>query len=138
MIEELKDTPNTMVGFRVSKHVTKTEFDRVIHPAVHELIQRTGKLNYLFILDLGIINYSFGSWLEEVMLETKSRAQSRAAIVTAPGFSLLLKAILRRITPGEVKIFSDSELDDAILWASDQKSLSANEMVFQEEDDKRE
>ena len=137
MIQELKDTPNTMVGFRVSKDVTKTEFSSVILPAVHELIQRTGKLHYLFMLDLSVINYSFGTWLEEVMIETKSGPESRAAIVTAPGFSLFLKSIFRRVNPGQVKIFSDSGLDNAIQWVSEQKSLSANEMVFQDEDDKR-
>ena len=138
MIHELKSTPNTMVGFRVSADVTRAEFDRVLLPAAHELILRTGKLNYLFLLEPSITNYDFGSWLEEVMVETNTGLQSRAAIAIPHDFSFLIKSVLQRVVPGHVRVFFDDDLDTAIQWASGQKSLDVHENVFQEEDDRRE
>lgn len=137
MIHELKDTPNTMVGFHVSDKVTRREFDQVLLPAAHELILRTGKLNYLFLLGPDILNYDFGIWLEEVMIESNTTLQSRAAIAILGSYSSFMKSVLHRVIPGHVRIFPDNDLGEAILWASGQKSLAAHEMIFQTEDDKR-
>lgn len=137
MIQELKDTPNTMVGFQVGDRITRHEFDRVLLPAAHELILRTGKLNYLFLLDPTVVNYEFGIWLEDFMIETNTALRSRAAIAIPDGYSSFLKCVLQRVIPGYVKIFSESDLDRAILWASGQMSFSSLKIVYQQEDDKR-
>lgn len=137
MIHELKDTPNTMAGFRVLGGVTRDEFNKVVLPAVQELILRTGKLNYLFAVDQSVTDFSFGTWLEEAMIETNNTEKwNRAAIVTASGSDTFMGKAFHRIIPGEFKLFLNNEIDEAILWVSEQTSFS-KQMVYQEEDDRR-
>ena len=83
MIEELKDTPNTMVGFRATGDITKEDFDHVVLPAVAELVKRTDKLNYLLVLDTAIKNFTIGVWLKDAMLGLNNLGKwNRGAIVT--------------------------------------------------------
>ena len=136
MLLELKDTPNTMVGFRVSGEDTQDEFYKIVLPAVQELILRTGKLNCLFILDQPA-DFSFGTWLQNSMIETNNTDKwNRVAIVTASGSSIQMGKVFHTIVPGELKIFSNDEVGEAIVWVSEQTSLS-KQMVYQEEDDGR-
>lgn len=68
MIHQLNDVPNTMVGFKAVDDVTKEDFDKVVLPAVAELVQRTDKLNYLLIIDAPLKNSKIGAWLKDAMV----------------------------------------------------------------------
>jgi hypothetical protein len=131
MIKELKDTPNTMVGFVVSDEVTKEEFDKVILPAVQELVQRTDKLNYLLVVDTPLKNFTIGVWLRDAMLGLNNiNKWNRAAIVTDVEGIKWFTELFSNVVPGEFKGFNHSELDRAITWVGEQNGIKEKQ-VFQ-------
>src|ERR1043165_547833 len=119
MIEELKHTPNTMVGFRITGPATRRDFDSVVLPAVAELVKRTNKLNYLLIVDDVGEGDVVASWLSEAMKELNNHKNwNKGAVVTSSYNANRLK--IGNITPGELKTFSHTEIDNAIDWVGEQ------------------
>jgi hypothetical protein len=132
MIKELKDTPNTMVGFIASDEVTKAEFDKVILPAVQELVQRTDKLNYLLVVDTPLKNFTIGAWMRDAMLGLNNiNKWNRAAIVTDVEGIKWFTELFSKVVPGEFKGFNHSELDRAINWVGEQNGI-VEKQVFQQ------
>ncbi|NOT73342.1 MAG: STAS/SEC14 domain-containing protein [Cyclobacteriaceae bacterium] len=132
MIEELKDTPNTMVGFKASGEITKEDFDKIVLPAVAELVQRTGKLNYLLELDTKLSNFTLGAWLKDAMLGLNNLTNwNRAAIVTDSEKIKTFTEVFSKIVPGEFRGFPHDELDEAIKWVGEQSGTSPKQ-VFQD------
>ena len=137
MITQLKNIPNTMVGFRASNEVTKDDFDKIVLPAVAELVQRTDELNYLLILDTPIKNFTLGAWIKDALLGLNNlNTWNRAAIVSDSGNINSFTNMFSKVMPGEFKGFTPDKLDEAIEWVSGQGFLE--KQVFQAEDDSRE
>ncbi len=132
MIKELKDTPNTMVGFVASDEVTKADFDKVVLPAVNELVQRTDKLNYLLVVNTPLKNFTIGAWLRDAMLGLNNiNKWNRAAIVTDTDGIKWFTELFSKVVPGEFKGFNHSELDRAINWVGEQNGIKEKQ-VFQQ------
>lgn len=136
MIEELKDTPNTMVGFRATGDITKEDFDQIVLPAVAELVKRTDKLNYLLVLDTAIKNFTIGAWLKDAMLGLNNLGKwNRAAIVTDSDGINAFTGFFSKVVPGEFRGFNHHELDEAIKWVGEQHGVTPVQ-VFAEEGDR--
>lgn len=136
MIHELKNTPNTMIGFVATDDVTQGEFDKVVLPGIDELVKRTDKLNYLFVLETPLRNFTIGAWMTEAMLRLNNIDKwNRAAVVTdVEGVKTFTE--FSKIMPGEFRGFTHDELSEAIRWVGEQEGLSPNQ-VFQEEGDSK-
>ena len=138
MIEELKDTPNTMVGFTITGDTTKEDFDRVVLPAVDELVKRIDKLNYLLVLDTQLKNFTIGAWLKDAMLGLNNLNKwNRAAIVTDSGGIKSFAEVFSKVVPGEFKGFAHEQLDEAVRWVGEQTGF-VTKQVFQEAADTKE
>jgi hypothetical protein len=131
MIEELKDTPNTMVGFSVKGSATIEDFNSVVLPAVAELVKRTDKLNYLLIVDDPAESDTIAAWLEGAMTDLNNhRKWNKGAIVTtARKFSPVHS---QKTTPGEFRTFSHTEIDRAIDWVGEQRGPGEVQVFAQE------
>lgn len=136
MIQELKNTPNTMIGFVATDDVTKEDFDKVVLPGVDELVKRTDKLNYLFVLETPLKNFTIGAWMTDAMLRLNNIDKwNRAAIVTdVEGVKSF--AEFGKVVPGEFRGFTHDELTEAIRWVGEQDAHSPTQ-VFQEEGDSK-
>lgn len=133
MITQIKDIPNTMVGFRASGEVTKEDFDQVLLPAVAELVQRTDELNYMLVLDTPLKNFTFGAWIKDALLGLNNLTKwNRCAIVSDSENINSFTNMFGKVMPGEFKGFKPEQMDMAIAWTSGQ-----DEPVFQEEGDSR-
>lgn len=138
MIHELKDTPNTMVGFEATHDLSKEDFDKVVLPAVDELVKRTDKLNYLFVLEPSIKSSTIGMWMTDAMLGLNHIDKwNRAAIVTDAEVLTSLTDQFGKEVPGEFRGFTSDSLLDAIHWVGEQDGLFQKQ-VFQEEGDTKE
>lgn len=121
MIEELKNTPNTMVGFRVTGNITKKDFDHIVLPAVAELVSRTDKLNYLLVLVAQEANVIIGAWLKTAMHDLNtSEKWNRAAIVSDSNGIKAFEEDFSKVVPGEFRGFGHEELQEAIKWVGEQ------------------
>lgn len=131
MIQEMKDTPNTMVGFRAVGDITKEDFDKVVLPAVAELVQRTGKLNYLLELDTQLKNFTIGAWLKDAMMGLNNLTNwNRAAIVSHSDTLNTFTDMFSKVVPGEFRGFKHDDLTAAINWVGEQDGITEKQ-VFQ-------
>jgi hypothetical protein len=138
MIRELKDTPNTLVGFVATNKVTKHDFDKIVLPAVNELVKRTDKLNYVLVVDTPSVTATMTTWMKDAMKNLNNLGKwHRVAIVSDFTGVKTLRAVFRDTVPGEYKGFEQRELDQAIVWAGEQPSVGKKK-VFQEPDDHKE
>lgn len=136
MIIQLKDIPNTMVGFRAYNEVTKDDFDQVVLPAVAELIQRTDELNYMLVLDTPLKNFTLGAWIKDALLGLNNLGKwNRVAIISDSENLKTFTDMFGKVMPGEFKGYTPEQTDAAIEWVSGQGIIK--QQVFQEEDDSR-
>lgn len=134
MITQLKDIPNTMVGFRASGEVTRDDFDQVILPAVAELVQRTDELNYLLVLDTPLKNFTLSAWIKDALLGLNNLTKwNRCAIVSDSDGINSFTNLFGKVMPGEFKGFKPALLNEAIDWVS-----GKHQAVFQDEGDSKE
>ncbi|HEY5824357.1 MAG TPA: STAS/SEC14 domain-containing protein [Cyclobacteriaceae bacterium] len=131
MIQELKNTPVTMVGFKSRNEITRTDFDSIMLPAAVELIQRTSKLNFLLVLDAEFESFVVGAWLKEAMIRLNHMSKwNRVAVITNTKVINSFSNPLVRVVPGEFRGFNQNELQEAIAWVSE-KSIVESDQVDQ-------
>jgi len=131
MIRELKNTPNTMVGFLATTEVTHDEFDKIVLPVVSEFVQRTDKLNYLFVLCTPMKHITLGELMNDLLVKLNTQGKwNRAAVVTDTSEVKWVTEAFRKVVPGEFKAFTYDNLVQAIRWAGEQNGTGERQ-VFQ-------
>ncbi|NMH27595.1 SpoIIAA family protein [Flavobacterium silvaticum] len=119
MIEQLKDVPANMVAFKASGKVDERDFE-LVQDEVSEIVEKTGKLNYLLELDTDISNFTAGAWLQDMLLGLKHITKwNRAAIVTDSENIQKFTDLFSHIMPGEFRGFPKTELAYAINWTAE-------------------
>ncbi len=120
MIETLKNVPENLAAFRASGEVKEDDFKNTVLPEVKKMVEKTGKLNYLLLLDTDIKNFSAGAWLQDALLGIQNLTKwNRTAIVTDTESIIKFTDAFSIAMPGEFKGFKKSELQQAIDWASE-------------------
>lgn len=113
--------PENMVGFRAVGEVSKDDFTNTVIPHVEKHIEKTGKLNYLLLLDTSIKDFSAGAWWQDAMMGIKNLTKwNRAAIVSDSEGIRKFTDFFSILMPGEFKGFYKEDLDKAVLWTSEQ------------------
>jgi len=88
-------------------------------PAVKKIVEKTGELNYLLVLDTSIKNFTIGAWMQDTLMGIKNITKwKRAAIVSDLDSIRLFTNAFSVVIPGEFKGFKHAELDKAIAWVS--------------------
>lgn len=119
MIVKIENTPDNMVGFQTLGEVTKEDFETTVVPEVKALVERTGKLNYLMVINTELKNFSAGAWLQDILLGLKNITKwNRAAILSDVEGVKVFTDIFSVIMPGEFKCFGKDELEAATVWVS--------------------
>jgi len=122
MITQLDNLPKNMVGFRALNEVTKDDFIHTVMPVVGKLVEETGQLNYLLLLDTSVKEFTFGAWLQDALMGIKHITKwNRAAIVSDSESIKKFTDAFSVVMPGEFKGFSKNDLDIAIEWVSEQR-----------------
>ena len=119
MITQIKEVPSNMVAFRATGEVTRQDFGKVVFPAVREVVDRTGELNYLLLLQTDARNFTLGAWWQDVILGLKELFKwRRAAIVTDSESIIRFTHIFSVFAPGVYKGFLPEEYDQAVTWVA--------------------
>lgn len=120
MIYRIIDLPPKMIGFKASWEVTKKDFDEVVIPCVQKHVEKMGQSNYMLVLNNSIRNYTFCSWLKDVLLSLKHITKwNRAAIVSDSKVLKFLVELVGVFVPGELQIYSYDEMPRAIDWLAE-------------------
>jgi hypothetical protein len=120
MIEQIKHLPDNMVGFRALAMVTKEDFENIIIPEVEKIVAKTGKLNYMLVLDTNVKDFTAGAWMQDALLGLKNLTKwNRAAIVTDDMAIHQFTTVFSALMPGEFKGFRKIDMDIAVAWVSE-------------------
>lgn len=119
MITILQNLPANVVGVRATGTITKEDFDNVVLPAVQEMADRTGKVNYILLLETEIGNFEAGAWMKDAVMGIKHLLKwNKVAIVTDQKAVANFTDAFSYVVPGEYKGFALSELEAAKSWVS--------------------
>jgi hypothetical protein len=120
MIYVIDNLPANMVGFRATGEVNENDFTSVVIPRVKAVMEKTGKLNYLLLLDTSLKNFTFGAWIKDALLGIKNLTRwNRAAIVSDSAIIRKFTDMFSVLIPGEFKGFEHTDLKQAIDWTAE-------------------
>lgn len=119
MIEQLSSVPLNVAAFRASGTITEDDFKRVVIPVMTHMAEKFGQVNYLLVLDTSITSFTFGAWMQEILLGIKNLTRwKRVAIVSGSDGIAAITDIFSVFLPGEFRGFYHEQLQVAIEWAS--------------------
>ncbi len=120
MLQFINDLPDYVVGIHAIGEVTKEDYEKVLLPRINDLVKRQGEINYLLVLETDVINFSAGSWWEDLKLGLKNfKKWNKIAVVTDQKSVEWFSDIFRFFILGKSKGFRLIELDKAIQWISE-------------------
>jgi len=123
MIIKIPDVPKNMVGFRADGEVTKEDFE-MVKEQVAQLVEETGKLNYLLFLDNSPKDFTAGAWLQDALLGINNLTKwNRAAIISDSEAVIKFTDIFSKVMPGEFRGYHKAEYDKAVNWVSEQSEI---------------
>jgi len=123
MITQIPDVPNNMVGFRADGEVTKEDFE-MAKEQVAQLVEKTGKLNYLLFLDNSPKDFTLGAWLQDALLGINNLTKwNRAAIISDSEAVIKFTDVFSKLMPGEFRGYSKTEYDKAVNWVSERSDV---------------
>jgi len=119
MLTLLKDLPPHVVGIKATGKVTKEECDKVLIPALDNLVERTGKINYLLLIETDLSNFTLGFLMDDIAVGVKHFSKwNKIAVVTHQKAVEKFSDMFSVIVPGESKGFKLEELATAKKWIS--------------------
>ena len=123
MIIQIPDVPNNMVGFRADGEVTKDDFE-LVKEEVAQLVEKTGKLNYLLFLDNSPKDFTLGAWLQDALLGISNITKwNRAAIISDSEAVIKFTDVFSKLMPGEFRGYPKTEYAKAVNWVSEQSDV---------------
>ncbi len=124
MIQYLQNLPANIVGFKATGEITEMDFSETILPKVQALINKTGELNYLLVLETSVKNFTIGAWMKDAMMGIKHLTKwKRAAIVSDVEAIRNFTNFFSYLIPGEFKGFEHRDLQEAIDWVSEKSKI---------------
>ena len=119
MIESIPGLPAGVIGFRASGEITKKDYDQVVYPIVSKQLQENKELNYVFMVDTSLKDFSPGAWVQDIWLGVKELFKwNRVAIVSDSERIRSFTEKAGHLFPGTYWGFTKGQLDEAIHWAA--------------------
>jgi len=119
MLTILRDLPPHVVGIKATGKVTKEECDNVMIPALDQLVERTGQINYLLLIETDVKNFTIGALMDDLAVGVRHfNKWNKIAVVTDQKAVERFSDVFGIIAPGQSKGFSLEELVNAKKWIS--------------------
>jgi methionine synthase II (cobalamin-independent) len=114
---QILNAPDNVVAFRASGEVTADDYKTIVAPAIKRLVEQIDEINFLFLIDTELENFTATAWLEDMMIGLKNFGKwNRAAIVTDSEATISFTNAFSYIAPGEFKGFKKASFDAALNW----------------------
>ena len=113
MIELIEDLPRNVVGISVTGRVTKEECREVLAPAIAKSLRWRDTIRLYY--ELGS-RFPGSGWDDLDLGFEHASACERIAIVTDIAWVRLTVKAIRFLIPGEIRVFSTIEAEDARAW----------------------
>jgi hypothetical protein len=123
MIIQIPDLPDSMVGFRSDGEVTQEDFE-IVKLQVSNLVEKTGKLNYLLFLNNSPADFTLGAWMQDALLGINHITKwNRAAIVSDSEAVIAFTGVFSKVMPGEFRGYHKADYDKAVEWVSGRSEI---------------
>ena len=120
MVEQIPDLPDNVLGFTAEGTVTADDYESIIVPAVEELIARTGKARFLYVLGDDFSGFEAAAMWDDTKLGLKHVAEwERMALVSDVEWIRAAVKIFAFAIPGHVRVFHNRELTEATRWVAE-------------------
>jgi hypothetical protein len=116
MIQQI-ESPQNVVAFRATGEVTKNDYQNVLLPAVERIVKQIDEINFLFLIDTEIENFTAAAWMQDAWVGLKNLGKwNRSAIVTDSEKAISFTNAFSYMVPGEFKGFKKEAFQEAITW----------------------
>jgi len=116
MLRIMNDLPDNVLGVSAEGKVTGTDYETVLIPAVEEKLKTNKKLRMLYQLGSNFEGFDFTAMFDDAKLGMRrASVWEKIAFVSDHHYVNAVK-FFRHLIPCEVRIFKNSELDEAKKW----------------------
>lgn len=106
-----------MIAFRALGEITAEDYKNVIIPEVTKLVDKINEINFLFLIDTEIKNFTAAAWIEDALLGLKNLGKwNRTAIVTDSEKAITFTNGFSYVVPGIFRGFKKEQYDQALNW----------------------
>ncbi len=117
MIEMIPGLPDNVLGFSAKGRVTAEDYETVIIPAVEEQFSHQNKLRLLYHIGKESAGFEAAAMWDDTKLGMKHiTGWERIAIVTDIEWMRISIKVFGFGIPGEIRVFHNDELADAVRW----------------------
>ncbi len=117
MIEQMTGLPDDTLGFSAKGMVTAEDYERVLMPAVEDVLSRHKKMRVLYHLGEEFEGFEFGALWDDAKIGFKyPLSWHRVAVVTDKGWVRNLTKGIGFFLLGHLRVFPNSELEPARTW----------------------
>jgi hypothetical protein len=118
MIELIDGLPDGVVGFVAVGKVESADYEAVA-PVLQDALERYPKIRLIHVLDDRFTGYTAGGvWQDAALGLAHPRSFERIAVVTDSDTIRRLVTLAGWSVPGELKLFSNIEREQAEAWVS--------------------
>jgi|SRR5665213_655524 len=120
MIQSLTGFPSGILAFVCKGHVTKSDYDTVLIPAVEQALKREGKIRLYYQVDADVSEIDAGAMWDDFKVSIEHILRwERFALVTDVAWIRHTISSFRFLIPATVKIFHLKEALAAREWISE-------------------
>ncbi len=120
MIERIPGLPENVLGFAASGRVTADDYESVLIPAVESVLAHREKVRFLYHIGKGCSGFEAGAMWDDAKVGLRHLASwERVAVVTDIEWIRAAVKVFGILMPGHVRVFHNSELDQAMRWVSE-------------------
>ncbi len=117
MIELINDPNSNILEFHLSKIVTAKDYEEVLIPAIKNKLKKFPKIRVLYHVTPEFESYEFGAMLDDAKAGLLFfDAWEKIAVVSDIKWIINGVKIFSFMVPGDVKTFSNSEIEKAREW----------------------
>ena len=120
MLELISNLPAHVVGVRATGDVHKEDLENVLLPALDQQVEKFDAIYYLLLLETDVKNWDLGAWLSDAKAGIKHLTKwTKIAVVTDQEGVQKFTDLFSKVTPGEARGYSLSELETAQAWLAE-------------------
>ena len=115
------ESPESVLAFRAVGHIDKTDYERVLEPAVTEMLAERGEVRFVYVLGEEFEGYTLSAGWEDAKLGMSDfHKWKRCAVVTNHDWVRHLMGMFGWMMPGEMKVFDVGHETEAVAWAAEE------------------
>jgi hypothetical protein len=119
MLERVLDLPAGIYGIRATGKVSKEDYDRVLAPLLEAARREGRRIRFLYHFAPEFTGFTPGGAWEDAEIGLRHlRLFERCAIVSDKEWLRGTSRVVGTLLPCPVKVFHESERDDAVAWLS--------------------